>query len=281
MAARWTPPDRPLFRTADARPRIAPLYDPAAPRAARQAGRAAVLEFLARWHYLHHTADAKHPAMTWAFGLWLDTTLSGVLILNPPAAGVCQWLYGSDTAWRRQTIAVTRLACTDAAPFNTESYFVSRVLRLLPQHDDRWATAVSFADRSVIDPFGRAHTGGIYAAANAWWAGISTPKSWRGFRDPETGARLSRKCGGRTRSRAECPPGWVLDPAQPLNRFLWFCGPSEAAARDALQPHVKVVARPDRQPLWIRPRLLTPRMARAYPGMREGIALSFAFEPSA
>lgn len=109
---------------------------------------------------------------------------------------------------------------------------------------------------------------------------MSSPKSWRGFRDPETGARLSRKCGGRTRSRNECPPGWILDPAQPLNRFLWFLD-REGEARDALQPHVQVLARPDRQPLWIQTRLLTPRKGRAYPGMREGLPLQFPFDPPA
>lgn len=250
----WAPPQgRSLLRLAELRAEVRPIYDPGAAPAARRAARETTLEALRRWHYMHRMEGPKDPAMTWSFGLYIAGDLAGVVLLNPPAAGVCQWLYGDTAAWRRRVIAATRTCCADAAPFNSESYLVSAVWRMLPRLDERWTTCVAMSDLSVRDPHGRYHNGGIYAASNAWWAGTSTSGTWRGFIRPETGARLSRKCGGRNRTRDERPEGWEIEPPATLTRFLLFVGGDESETRVALETRVQVAVRQGHFPVWLRP----------------------------
>ena len=261
----WVPPaGRELLRKRDYDPMVCPLYDPGAPQAQRQAGREQVLEFLSRWHYMHRSGESKMPPMTWAFGLFLRRELVGVVVLNPPAAGVCQWLYGEDNDWRRRVIAATRTCATDDAPFCTESLMVSAVWRMLPRLDDRFTVGVAMSDLAIVDPVGQQHNGGIYAASNAWWAGTSETGTWRGFVNPITGARISRKCGGRNRTRDELPEGWEIDGGTRLNRFLWFVGREEAAARAALRPTVEVAIKPGQTPVWRRPLYVRRNTRRAY-----------------
>ncbi len=264
--APWHPPEgRSVLRLADVHTEVRPIYDPTSPWDARREGRRLVLEFLARFHYMHVVPGAKEPAMTWAFGLFLNRELAGVAVLNPPAAGVVRWLFGDDTQWYRKVIAATRVACADPlAPFNSESHLVSSVWRQLPRLDDRFSVGVAMSDLAVCDALGHHHTGGIYAASNALWAGVSQSGSWRGFLDPATGARISRKCGPRNRSREECPAGWVIEPAARLNRFLWFVGRGRDGAMEALDPRVRVAVRSGPFPVWRRPSQVTRRMRKAY-----------------
>jgi len=261
----WTPPaDRELLRLREMHPEVRPLFDPSDSLARRRAAREEVFAFLRQWHYMHQPAGAKDPNMTWAFGLYVAGELEAVATLNPPAAGVAAWLYGDDRLWRPQIISITRLCATDAMPFNTESFFVSTIWRLLPHLDHRFSCGVAMSDLAVVDPFGRHHTGQIYAASNAWWAGRSRSGSWRGFLNPESGARISRKCGPRNRERAECPPGWVVEDAAVLNRFLWFVGRNGDAARAALHERVQVAVRTGRYPVWRRPGHLHRSARKAY-----------------
>lgn len=109
------------------------------------------------------------------------------------------------------------------------------------------------SDLAVVDPYGRRHTGGIYAASNGWWAGVSEGHTWRGFVDPATGARISRWCGGRNRTQEECPPGWRIEPGARLNRFLWFPTREAGAARSALTADVRVAVQDGLLPVWRRP----------------------------
>lgn len=121
----WRQPSgRDVLRLDQVRTQVLPLFDPGAPPEARRRGRETTLEFLARHHYLHR-AGGRAPAITWLFGLFLNEVLAGIAVLNPPADGVCRWLYGSDRFWRRRVIALTRLCCTDAAPYNAESHLVA------------------------------------------------------------------------------------------------------------------------------------------------------------
>lgn len=263
--SRWSPPaDRDLLRLRDLDARVMPLYDPGAPTAVRRQRREKTLAFLQRHHYLHQAPEAKQPAMTWSFGLYLNGQLAGVVVCNPPAAGVAAWLYGKDSSWRSRVLAITRTVCAAAAPFNSESFMVSAVIRMLGTLDDRFSLAVAYSDLGIVDPHGKHHIGQIYMASNAWWAGHTVSTRWRGLYNPATGARISRKNGGRNRSRAECPPGWIVEESAQLSRFLWFFGRQERAAREQLLPGVRVSIREGGIPLWRRPAQVHKGAHRAY-----------------
>jgi hypothetical protein len=125
-------------------------------------------------------------------------------------------------------------------------------------------TVIAQSDLSVVDPDNRTHVGTLNMGANGWWAGYSLGKQWRGLYDPVTGAWISRRNGGRNRSKAECPPGWVIEQAPPLTNFLWFIGRGDIEARQSLVPSIQVLIRQSAYPVWRRPEDVSRGTPRAY-----------------
>ena len=106
-----------------------------------------------RHHYLH-----RRPTISYAFGLWTDGDLAGVVTYGVPASrhmqrSVCP-------AQPDLAIELNRLWVHDDQPRNTESQFVAASLRALPPR-----LVVSYADTQ------RGHVGYIYRALNFNYAG--------------------------------------------------------------------------------------------------------------
>jgi len=104
-------------------------------------------------HYLH-----RRPPISHAFGLWVHGEPMGVVTYGTPASrhlqmGACPTNPGT-------VIELNRLWLDDALPKNSESWFVSRTLKMLPPK-----IVVSYADPL----FG--HYGYIYRALNFDYAG--------------------------------------------------------------------------------------------------------------
>lgn len=274
---RWVnPTDRPVLKLRAMDARVVVLYDRYAGDASRRSARQTSLAFLREHHYMHRAPDAPAPTFTWTFGLLLGGELAGLIAMNPPAFGLANQLYrdarDGATPWHRRVIAVTRTACDPAAPFNSESFLVAGALRLLSALDGDFTTVVAQADRSVVDSVGRHHVGTLYQGANGWLVRrTARPQGWRAFLNPETGARISRKCGARTRDRTECPPGWVVEAGAPLNTYLWWVGERQHQAQAALHAGVQVAIREGAfAPVWRRPVEVRPGTPRAYdPGDKE------------
>lgn len=105
------------------------------------------------WHYLH-----RRPPISHAFGLFADGRLVGVVTFGTPASRQLQI-----SACRSDPAAVlelNRLWVHDDMPRNSESWFVSRALKLLPP-----AIVVSYADTA------QGHVGYIYRALSFRYAG--------------------------------------------------------------------------------------------------------------
>ncbi len=106
-------------------------------------------------HYLHRRVNGLH----W-FGLVVESQVFGVMSISVPASrhlqkGVCP----SDPS---TVVELSRLWVCDSMPHNSESWFVSRALKMLPPY-----IVVSFADTSV------GHQGYIYRALNFKYAGYT------------------------------------------------------------------------------------------------------------
>ena len=104
-------------------------------------------------HYLH-----RRPSISYAYGLYLHETLVGVVTFGTPPSRHLQ--IGACPSDPSRVIELNRLWVTDEMPTNTESWFVSRALRMLPPY-----IVVSYADTS----FG--HIGYVYRALNFFYAG--------------------------------------------------------------------------------------------------------------
>ena len=106
-----------------------------------------------RYHYLH-----RETSISYAFGLIEATTLRGVITFGTPPSRHLQ--ISACPSDPDKVIELNRLWVHDDMPQNTESWFVSRALKMMPPR-----IIVSYADLK----FG--HTGYIYRALNFHYAG--------------------------------------------------------------------------------------------------------------
>ncbi len=115
-------------------------------------------EIVVREHYLH-----RKPPMSFSFSL-TDAELFGrvlgvVTFGTPPSRHLMISACATDPA---RVIELNRLWVDDECPPNTESWFVSRALKLLPPR-----IVVSYADTA------HGHEGYIYRALNFRYAGLT------------------------------------------------------------------------------------------------------------
>jgi hypothetical protein len=110
-------------------------------------------QFVVKHHYLH-----RKTSVSFAFGLYKGPKLMGVVTFGtPPSRHLQMSACPSDPAL---VLELNRLWVHDVLPRNTESWFVSRALKMLPGR-----IIVSYADPK----FG--HYGYVYRALNFNYAG--------------------------------------------------------------------------------------------------------------
>lgn len=114
-----------------------------------QAATALVVEH----HYLH-----RRPPISHAFGLYAHGAVVGVVTFGTPASRQLQ--ISACRSAPALVLELNRLWVHDDMPRNSESWFVSRALRLLPA-----AIVVSYADTA------QGHVGYIYRALSFRYAG--------------------------------------------------------------------------------------------------------------
>ena len=114
-------------------------------------------------HYLKRV-----PSISYSFGLFYKSVLSGVVTYGVPASNsLCVGLCGKE--YKSIVLELNRVCINDELPSNTASFFISRTFKLLPKPK----ILVSYADKS----FG--HTGYIYQATNWIYTGLSDKRRER------------------------------------------------------------------------------------------------------
>lgn len=115
--------------------------------------RSDITAFIEQWHY---SKSINGCISDYCFKLEHEGVIVGAMFYGRMAmAG--QWRkYGTDAG---DVIELRRLCCIDAAPKNTESYFIGATLRWL-KRNTRIKTVVSYADAE------HGHIGTIYKASN-------------------------------------------------------------------------------------------------------------------
>lgn len=112
------------------------------------------------WLLLNHHYAGRVPSVSHAFGLYENDSIIGVITFGTPAARQIQT--GACPSNPSAVIELNRLCVLDSAPRNTESWFISRAMKMLPSF-----IVVSYADTM------QGHTGVVYRAANFNYAGWS------------------------------------------------------------------------------------------------------------
>jgi hypothetical protein len=120
-------------------------------------------EWLLKKHYAK-----RIPSISYAFGLFLDNILVGIMTIGKPASNaLCIGVCGIE--YSKYVFELNRLCVNDGLEKNVLSYFVSSCLKLLS--DD--LIIVSYADTS------QGHNGYIYQATNWIYTGLSAKRTER------------------------------------------------------------------------------------------------------
>ncbi len=106
-----------------------------------------------RYHYLH-----REPPISYAIGLWDEGVIKGVATFGTPASRQLQVSVCSKQP--ELVVELNRLLVADSMERNTETWFLSRALDLLPP-----LIVISYADTA------QGHMGYVYRAANFYYAG--------------------------------------------------------------------------------------------------------------
>jgi hypothetical protein len=117
------------------------------------------------WLLLNVHYARRIPPMSYAYGLFLDSELKGVVTYGMPASpALCKGVAGEE--WRKNVLELNRLCLVDNLP-NEASRLVGASLKMLPHP----TIVVSYADTA------QSHTGFIYQATNFLYTGITVKRT--------------------------------------------------------------------------------------------------------
>lgn len=157
-------------------------------------------------HYLH-----RKPQVEYAFGLFTTSEeIKGICTFGSPAQSTQLSVVGNIWQNRLWVIELNRLWVNDDQPKNTESWFVSRALKLLPAY-----IVVSYADTAY------GHEGYIYRALNFHYAGTTqdTRNQLYDYVMPDQGNKHPRGVKWGT-------PGAIKVPRSIKNKYWITAGPT-------------------------------------------------------
>ena len=139
-----------------------------------------------RWHYKGRKIGG---GITMCFALLIDGKISGGAVLGKPR-------HNRKYAGH---IDIRRLACTDEAPCNSESWFLGQIIRWIAANTP-YKHVLSYSDAT------EQHTGGIYKACNFRAVGQTAPTKnvvWQGRKYHPRSLTVDRAYSRRLRADLE------------------------------------------------------------------------------
>lgn len=168
-------------------------------------------QYLITNHYSHGCHNGPI-----CYGLFDKDELIGVLAFACPCSeNVRRSVWGEEL--KDSVIELHRLHVMDGTPKNTESYFISRAIKLLKQDYPKYNGIISFADSTV------GHLGTIYKASNFFSIGITNSSST--FYLDSTGRLRHPRQSGKNISKEEAlSMGWTPVKRLFKYRYLYIIG---------------------------------------------------------
>lgn len=164
---------------------------------------------------LNHYSHGCHNGMSPTYGLFDGNKLIGVLgFATPCSENVRASIFGKQ--YKDNVIELHRLHIKDCTPKNTESWFISRCLKLLKQKRPEKQCVVSFADSTIN------HTGIIYRATNAMFYGMSAKATF--YIDKDNRLHHPRQSGINITKDMAKKRNWLPVKRQAKYRYLWLIG---------------------------------------------------------
>lgn len=163
----------------------------------------------------HHYSHGCHNAPSPCYGLFEQDNLIGVLMFSCPCSeNVRKSVFGEE--YKDSVIELHRLHILDVTPKNTESWFISRCLKLLRQDRPQTHGVISFSDTT------EGHEGTIYKATNAYRCGTTGKAVF--YRDENGRLRHPRQNGVNISKKDAKEKGWTVEKRGAKNRYLYIIG---------------------------------------------------------
>ncbi len=161
----------------------------------------------------HHYSHGSHNGPSGCYGLFDKDILIGVcLFATPCSENVRSSVFGKE--YKQHVAELHRLVILDVTPRNTESWFVSRCLKLYKQKRPHIWAVVSFADGT------EGHAGTIYQALNFNYYGVSGKA--RFYRDVDGRLRHPRQNGVNISVAEATSRGWTIAKREGKHRYVIF-----------------------------------------------------------
>lgn len=175
--------------------------------------------YISQHHYLH--GSTRNPTL--CIGLLDGDKLIGVMIFSCPCSeNVRASIFGP--GYEGRVIELSRLHILDVTPKNTESWFISRALKLLKRERPEFWAVISFSD------INQGHPGIIYQATNAYRIGDT--KRTRIVYVDDMGRTRSGKVGkNNITPEMAYDRGWKCVIRGKKNRYLWLLPDSKKHKR--------------------------------------------------
>lgn len=175
-------------------------------------------EYIRKNHYSHGCHNGPSPC----YGLFDGEDLIGVLMFATPCSeNVRSSIFGPE--YKDWVTELHRLHILDITPKNTESWFISRCLKMLKKDKPNIKAVISFSDST------EGHDGTIYKATNAYRIGATGSATF--YIDKDGRLRHPRQCGVNISKEKASELGWQSCRRGAKNRFLWLLPDSKRERR--------------------------------------------------
>ena len=144
----------------------------------------------------------------------IDLLIGVIAFCNPISERVRSSVFGH--LEKDAVTELSRLHILDVTPKNTESYFISRALKLLKQDYPKYKAVITFADST------EGHTGVVYKATNAYFLG--TTANGVSYYDKANRLRTARQNSVNCKEDDLKRLGWKKTIRQVKHRYLYLLG---------------------------------------------------------
>lgn len=180
------------------------------------------VKYITENHYSHGCHRRPSPV----YGLFDGENMIGCLMFATPCSeNVRSSVFGKE--YKSHVIELHRLHIMDVTPKNTESWFISRCLKLLKEDKPEIWAVLSFSDST------EGHDGIIYKATNAYRIG-NTGSAWF-YRDKDGRLRHPRQNGVNITDEMAKEYGWIKEKRFAKNRYLWLLFKSKKQKKELIE----------------------------------------------
>jgi hypothetical protein len=179
----------------------------------------------------NHYSKGSHNGPSPCFGLYIDSTLIGVLMFATPCSeNVRSSVFG--TEHKTHVTELHRLHVADyylgsRVPKGTTSWFISQSLKALKKIKPTIWGVITFADST------EGHRGTVYKATNALYCGMTSPSTF--YLDEKGTLRHPRQNGVNISRESATERGWRAVRRLSKHRFLYFLPDSKGHKKKLLR----------------------------------------------